>query len=280
MPFLERSNGPRLYYELDDYTDPWKQAPYILLQHGFARSSLFWRAWAPYLSRFYRVIRPDLRGLGQSSTDFDLEKGINLPCFLQDINDLLDHLRVESVHFCGESSAGIIGMGLAAECPRRVRTLTLVAAPVYMTEEDKTSALGNYANRYDALRAMGARGWLEASNAGRRFPSDADPAMLAWSLDEMAKSDLEVLIGIFRWASQGSAEPYLPMITAPVLGLYPRAGIITKDAHIDLLRAKLRDVRIVRMPTHAHSLQVVMPAACALEVLYFISQHDGIACRE
>ncbi|MGZ5118225.1 MAG: alpha/beta fold hydrolase, partial [Burkholderiales bacterium] len=92
MPYLERAGQPRLYYDLDDYTDPWKNAPYILLQHGYARSSKFWRAWIPYLSRFYKVIRPDLRGLGQSAKNFDLERGINLDAYLGDLTGLLDHL--------------------------------------------------------------------------------------------------------------------------------------------------------------------------------------------
>jgi 3-oxoadipate enol-lactonase len=61
MPYLNRTGEPLLYYELDDYTDPWKQAPYLLLQHGYARSSKFWRARVPYVSRFYCVIRPDTR---------------------------------------------------------------------------------------------------------------------------------------------------------------------------------------------------------------------------
>ena len=30
----------------------------------------------------------------------------------------------------------------------------------------------------ELLRKLGSRGWLEASNAGRRYPADADPAML------------------------------------------------------------------------------------------------------
>src|SRR5438132_538994 len=144
MPFLERPGQPRLHYELDDYTDPWKKAPCIMLQHGYARSTKFWRAWIPYLSRFYRVLRLDLR-------------------------------------------------------------------------------------------------WLEASNVGRRFPADADPALLEWTLDEMGKSDVDVLIAMFRFVSNVDAAPYLPRIAAPVLALYPAAaGVITKDEHTQLLRDKIR----------------------------------------
>jgi 3-oxoadipate enol-lactonase len=280
MPMLQRENGPALHYEVDDFTDPWKNAPYIILQHGYARSTKFWRAWVPYLSRFYKVIRMDLRGLGQSSKEFDLTTGYNLNALLADLTDLLDHLGVETAHYCGESSAGTLGMAFAAERADRVRSLSIISSPVSMTEEDKMSSLGGYPNRVAALRALGSRGWLEASNAGRRFPADSDPALLDWTLDEMGKSDTEVLVELFKFVSSVDAAPYLPKITAPVLAIYPQAGVITKEEHTDLLRDKIKNLKMVRVPLRAHSLQIVAPATCALEVLYFISQQDGIVCRE
>ncbi len=279
MPFLERSNKPRLYYKVDDFTDPWKAARYIVLLHGYARSSRFWYAWPPYLSRFYKVVRPDLRGLGQSGKDFDPATGINTAAYVDDFRDLVDHLGTDGVHLCGESSAGTLSLALAAECPERVRTLTVIGAPVVMTREDKASALGGYQDRLEALR-KDARGWLEASHAGRRFPADADPRMLAWTLDEMVKSDVEVQIAMFRWISNADARPYLERIAAPVLGLYSGGGVITNDEQLDLMREKIKDVRIVRIPSRSHSLQVTDAAACAQQVLYFIAQHDGIPCSE
>ena len=71
MPILHREREPDLYYEIDDYTDPWCDAPYLLLQHGFGRSSQFWYRCVPYLARFYRIIRPDLRGFGRSEPSID-----------------------------------------------------------------------------------------------------------------------------------------------------------------------------------------------------------------
>lgn len=79
MPYLERLGEPTIYYELDDYTDPWKQAPVLLLQHGFGRSSRVWYGWVLCLSRFYKVVRPDLRGLGRSSHDFGVRSAIRAP---------------------------------------------------------------------------------------------------------------------------------------------------------------------------------------------------------
>ena len=81
MPELKRAGQPAIHYEVDDYTDPWKRAPVMLLQHGFARSHRVWLGWVPYLSRFYKVVRADLRGMGLSSRDFDLKKGISLEAY-------------------------------------------------------------------------------------------------------------------------------------------------------------------------------------------------------
>jgi len=71
MPLLGRTGQPTLHYTLDDYTDPWRNAPYLILQHGYGRTGRFWYSWVPYLSRFYKVVRPDLRGHGESPVDFD-----------------------------------------------------------------------------------------------------------------------------------------------------------------------------------------------------------------
>ena len=90
MPIVERRGQPALHYVIDDYTDPWKNAPAIVLQHGFARSAKFWYQWVPYLARFYKVIRTDLRGLGESSRDFDLQNGFTAANWIGDLDAILD----------------------------------------------------------------------------------------------------------------------------------------------------------------------------------------------
>jgi 3-oxoadipate enol-lactonase len=41
MPYVTRSGQPELHYVIDDFTDPWRDAPYLVLQHGNGRSSRF-----------------------------------------------------------------------------------------------------------------------------------------------------------------------------------------------------------------------------------------------
>ena len=280
MPFLERSGKPTLFYELDDYTDPWRRAPAIVLQHGFGRSSRFWYSWIPYLSRFYRVIRPDLRGLGQSGRDFDLNRELGLDHYLEDLQAIAETVGAQSIHYCGESFGGILGLALAAERPQLFRTLSIVSAPVFITDHDKESTTYGHGSRIEALRKMGAREWARASNSGRRFPADADPGLPEWFVDEMGKSDVEVLAAMFAWVSRFTTVPYLPKIKAPVLGIYPSDGPITEDAQINMLQSAIADVRIIKLSSRYHAIASLQPAACAKAVLHFAAQHDGIACHE
>ena len=66
MPTFVTRDGATLHYAVHDFTDRWRKAGTIILVHGFARSGEFWFNMIPYLARFYRVICPDLRGLGRS----------------------------------------------------------------------------------------------------------------------------------------------------------------------------------------------------------------------
>ncbi len=244
MPTLYRSNQPALHYEIDDYTDPWKNAPFILLQHGYGRSAKFWYRWVPYLSRFYKVVRPDLRGLGQSSKDFDLRQGISVDAYLADIEDIIDEVGAESVHYCGESLGGILGMAFAATRPDRVRTLNLISAPVFLDDSFKNRSRFGYGSWEEALRKLGPQGYAEAKNSGDRFSPDTDPGLMQWFADEQGKSDVEVLIAMQHLASRVDATPYLRRITSPVLAIYPSQGPITTPEQEDAaseIRKELED---------------------------------------
>jgi pimeloyl-ACP methyl ester carboxylesterase len=96
----------------------------------------------PFLRRFYRVVTPDLRGFGESSRDFDLEKALSVENYVSDPIAIADHIGTETFHYAVESARGIIGMVLAAAHPARVRTLSLLAAPLPISPwTQKTFAL-------------------------------------------------------------------------------------------------------------------------------------------
>jgi 3-oxoadipate enol-lactonase len=280
MPLIERSGRPTLQYEIDDFTDEWKQAPVLILQHGFGRSSNFWYRWVPYLSRFFKVVRPNLRGLGQSPLDFDPETGYTAQALVDDVLAVLDRVSPGApVHYCGESVAGIVGVMLAAEHPQRLRTLSLVAAPLTIPKEtQQTFALG-YSSWQEAMRTLGTQKWTDATNGTSRFPPDTDPQAQAWYAREMGKSNVESLVGLSRLAASLDARAQAQKITTPTLGLYPGNGRITRFGE-EMVRKAIPGIRMVNLPTEFHAVQFLMAKQCAQHVLYFASQHDGTVCDE
>ena len=234
----------------------------------------------PYLSRFYKVVRPDLRGLGRSEVPGDLDADLNVEAYIDDLLAIIDALGGAPVHYCGESLGGILGMVLAAQHPQRVRTLSLVAAPLLINQDTQRAFAFDHPTWQDALRSMGSQKWAEAANAATRFPADTDPGLLAWYADEMGKSSVEVLIRMSRIASTVDATPCLDRIVTPTLGLYPEHAPVTIQSQEQILKERMSSLKIVHVPSRHHTIQNIMPATLAREVLYFASQHDGVACRE
>src|ERR1700722_3848473 len=118
------SDGLSLTYYVDDFTDPWKPAPTLLLLHAAMGSARRYFAWVPHLSREYRVVRLDLRGHGSSQVP-PTEQPLLLERLVTDVAELLDHLGCEAAHIVGNSAGGYLGQQLAMTCPERVRSLAL-----------------------------------------------------------------------------------------------------------------------------------------------------------
>jgi 3-oxoadipate enol-lactonase len=279
MPFLKRPGQPTLHYALDDFTDPWRNAPTLILQHGYGRSGQFWTSWVPYLSRFFKVVRPDLRGLGQSEIPADVDRDISPEAYIGDLVALIGTLG-GPVHYCGESLGGILGMVLAAEHPQLLRTLSLVAAPVLINKDTQKAFAFNHPTWQEALRSMGSRAWADAANGATRFPVGTDPGLLNWYADEMGKSSVDVLIRMSKIASGVDATPYLGRVKTPTLGLYPANAPVTIQTQEQVIRQGIANLKIVHVPSSHHTIQNIMPAMLARQVLYFAAQNDGTSCEE
>jgi 3-oxoadipate enol-lactonase len=242
----------------------------------------FWYAWIPHLSGRYRVVRADLRGHGESPVDFDPAAPHTLDAYVGDVIALLDELGLDAVHYCGESFGGIIGMALAAQHPRRVRTLTLIAAPVYQNRTSQDVYAAGFPAREQALRTLGTRKWAEAVyGAPGFFPEGTDQRLRDWYVGEIAKSDAEVLCGLYgTLLRRASAESFLPHIAAPVLGLYPTSGLLTGSEQEELLARGIRDLTMIHLPTRSHAILTLFPAECVRYLLAFLTRHDSQAAGD
>jgi 3-oxoadipate enol-lactonase len=280
MPTVTTKDGATLHYAVHDFTDRWRKADTIILIHGFARSGEFWFNMVPYLARFYRVICPDLRGLGKSRPLHDPATAISLEAYIRDIEAIADHAGAETFHLVGEAIGGAITLIFAAERPQRMRTLCVLAPAVWANEWIRNAYAVGYPSWVDAIRALGVEGWVRKSNTLARFPEGFDPAFMDWYAKEVGKADVEVIVAMVNFAGAVNARPYLKDIKAPVLALYPTASNISSADQETALRDNISFVRVMHLNTSSAMLGMLQPAACANQILNFAAVHDGIVCHE
>src|SRR5215469_16468103 len=83
------SDGAQLAYYIDDFTDPWKSPPTLLLLHAAMGSARRYYAWLSPLARHYRVVRMDLRGHGGSEIP-PVDGPLTLDRLVTDVAELMD----------------------------------------------------------------------------------------------------------------------------------------------------------------------------------------------
>jgi 3-oxoadipate enol-lactonase len=277
MPTAIATDGAELLYDVYDFTDPWKSSSTIILQHGMARASEVWYSLIPYLSRWYKVVCPNLRGMGRSSVAFDLQTGISVDQYLSDVLAVADHSGAETFHFAGESIGGHLGMALAALHSKRVRTLTLISGTITVDQKQQANFSHGFGSWEEALRKEGALEWARGlkKTGATRFPDD-QPDHSAWYSELMGRSNVDVLVAMSRVAREADAAPYLRKIMCPVLAYYPTTADPEK---IKLLQSDVRRLTLVQFGPY-HNISTLYPAMTGSGILSFISQHDGRVCRE
>ncbi len=118
-------NGIELHYrEAGD-------GPLIILLHGWPETSYAWIDTMNFLSDTYRVVAPDLRGLGQSERT---QNGYDKKTIATDIHKLIEHLGEKQAIIVGHDMGGKAAYVMAHLYPESVSKLVLADCLIPGTE--------------------------------------------------------------------------------------------------------------------------------------------------
>lgn len=267
MNSFTTSDGLRLAYDIDDFTDPWRRVAVVLLLHAAMGSALRYYGWVPHLCRDYRVVRLDLRGHGRSQVP-PPEQPLVLDRLVTDVVELLAQLGTGRVHVVGNSAGGYIGQQLAMTRPELVRSLLLYGSTPGLKNSQAPSWIPQ-------IQANGLRQFL-AETIRDRFPADADPGRIEWFLDEAAKNDpayigrFVSLMASYDWSGE------VGRIRCPTLIVIPGAERVGSTANYEAFR-QLPDVEFLTYEGLPHNICDAVPDRCAIDARDFLRRRFGDA---
>jgi pimeloyl-ACP methyl ester carboxylesterase len=257
-------NGARIRYERSG-----AGFPVLFIHAGIADS----RMWAPQVTAFanqFDMIRPDLRGFGDSELP-------PVPYSMRaDLVGLLDHLDVNRAHVVGCSMGGTVAIDLTVEHPDRVERLVLVASGVSGSNLGKAdSALfadveaADKAGDMNAVNRAEVRLWVD----GPRRPEGSAPASVRNLVLAMNGRALHS-----DWASakhvalDPPAIGRLGEITSPTLVIVGDQDLPHALVNADLITSKVPGARTVTIKDAAHLPNLERPADFNRVLLDFLTE--------
>ena len=265
MPTARITPDLDMYYRLDDFTDPWRQSDAVLMLLGNHESGAAWYGWVPRLARHYKVVRPDTRGFGDS-TPMPPDFPWSMDLVIDDYCRLMDTLGIERFHLVGAKIGTTIARAFAARRPDRVRTLTVVGAPVPKRHDGKTALVNGIEQNIEQRARSGM-----AARLGSNFPPEA----VEWWTRYMARTEVASVVGFVKAISFRD-------ITADVLKIKCPTLVITTDrsalASVEETRAwqsLIPDSELVVLSSDSYHVAVTDPDRCVDATLDFLARKGG-----
>lgn len=261
----------------------------VVMLHGWPESSYCWTPIAERLDGAFRVIAPDLRGLGDSVRTADRDD-YRKQALAEDVLAVLDAMGVEQFHLVGHDWGGAVAQEVALAAPQRVQRLCLMNIVVINnlrgTREalEKACSRGNFhawyqhfqqsPNLAEAMIPGNEEAWLSyflRNWSGEPFPADAlaeyvryyrlpgTPAAGA-SYYRAMRDDSK------RWATLAGRK--FPM---PSLYIYGNKDPVIIPEYLNHLEDAFENVRVEQIEA-GHFVQEEQPDAVARHLNAFLKQ--------
>ena len=230
------------------YTDAGIGQPVVLL-HGYPFNRSLWNEQVSALSNSYRVITPDLRGLGESDAT---EGPATMNRMAQDVALLLDHLDISRAVIGGLSMGGYVALAFYKQFPSRVRSLVLADTRAQADNEEGKQTRFQQAEK--AL-AEGMAGIADSMLPKMLTPETVSkrPDLVKRVRDMMLKTKPEGAAGaLLGMAERDDHTSLLSQISCPTLILVGREDPITPVADSEKMHREIAGSCLVVLDNAAH----------------------------
>jgi pimeloyl-ACP methyl ester carboxylesterase len=241
------------FYREDWFGEPWRKPETAVLIHGNEESSIVWYAWMPRMGQEFRVLRPDLPGLGRSRIPAGFEW--SLPTLA--VAHVLDKAGADSAHIVGAKAGGAIAMQFAADYPARVRTLSVVHVPA-AARNAGGSAIA-VTNPSEQRARLGSAASKEMVEYWERMFAAAPEIPTKGLLTAVSKSDM-------------AKDGVLQRIKAPTLLMTADRGQAQSVEQARQYQTLIPNARLVVLRSDAYHIAAANADECVTNVLAFIKE--------
>jgi pimeloyl-ACP methyl ester carboxylesterase len=246
------------------YTDSGGNGVPVVFVHAATGSSRVWEYQRPvFAARGYRVITYDRRGFGTSASD---ASGPQPGTGADDLNALVDYLKIDRFHLVGTAAGGFVAWDYALSFPRRLRSLVVANSMGGVQDPEYQEALRRLRTpeflamppdmrelgpAYRVSNAAGADKWRELERTAR--PTSAQPPAQTFK-NRVTFAMLET-ISVPTMLLTGDADMYAP---PPIMRMFA---------------ARVKGARSMVIPEAGHSAYWEQPEIFNRAVLDFIATH-------
>lgn len=264
MSSFVSSDGLKLDYAVDNFTDPWKPTENLVLLHSAMGCKDRFFSWMPRLARRFRVARLDLRGHGASEVP-PPERELSIDRLMSDVLEFMEEVGVDHAHFVGASAGGYLSQRMAMDHPEKVDSLCLFGST--------PGFKGGQAKKWlPQIKEKGLRTFLAETISDRYDLETTDPALVNWFLDQAGGNDEEYIGRFIALMDNQDWSDELGKIRCPTLLIVPGAGKIGDYEGFERMRRSIPDITVKTYENMPHNVWDSLPDRCVSDVIDFIDQ--------
>lgn len=252
--------------EFVHYTDTGpRDAPVVLLLHGFSASLATWDSWRAELEKRWRVITVDLPGHGLTRTR---SAQATMAAYADFLDRFADRIGLDSFALVGSSMGGNIAWHYTLAHPARVRGLVLVDASGWPQDPDTKRPLvfrllANPLARAllkDLDQTMLVRAGLKSSFQDDSLVTDAMVERYTMLARAPGHRDMLLQLSANSADRQTATPEILAAITAPTLVMHGALDELTPLTNAERFAAAIPGAELVVFDGVGHLPQEEIPA--------------------
>ena len=244
------------------------QGSIVVFLHAFPLSSAMWETQIAELAKTHRVIAPDLRGFGGTST---FAGQPSIPRMADDVALLLHGLHiVERVSIVGLSMGGYVALSFARKFPQRLSKLVLADSKAEGdTEEGKAKRLDmiELAEQGEAAAVIDAMLPNLLGAATRNGNAALVERIRALGSDQSATGVQDALRAL---RDRPDATAWLGQIAAPTLVIVGEDDTLTPPAMARTLATGVPNAQLITIPGAGHLSNLEQPETFNMALMGFL----------